>query len=371
MGAEILVFLGIQAAVFTALFFALKGSADAPLEPNAPPEKPKKVLAYGDEVLARAAERHGLRQQLDVATGKVGELGVTLRAVPHAAVERVGLSFTGEAVFERGLGLEVEVRPHGGDTSDFAEAFEVEALHPDQAKALLGGELGDAFVDAKRRGWSPSLDDSRLAIEVPGQQPADEVDQAFVWLVETARAVLGARRALPRPALEQGVQDAFRAVAEQRGGRVDVGKNELLIETELGTLRAWLERRGKKAFRTVIGIELERSVPADLHLGLERDRSSLARWREPDLSVGQAEIDDTFVVRGESQEAVRAVLGEAARTKLLALVERVDGFELEPARMRLSKDNPLNDAAELLALVDHALAALGALCPSAPRSAYR
>lgn len=380
MGPEVVVLVLLPIGFIAALWIAAKSGAVAPLEPVAPPEKPEVVYAFGDRVLLDAARRHGLRHELDAASGRVEGMTVTLRAVPHAAVEVERLKFAGEAVFPNELDLDLEVRPRDPAVDDpgpmkiseeVDSSFCVDALHEDQARTLLDSELGAALLDAYRSQWSPSLDDKALRIQVPGAQSEALLAEAFAWLLDTGRLVVRARRALPRSELEQAVQEVFRIVAEKNGGRVDVEHNELLIETDFGALRGSLERAGGREFRTVLLVDLEHAPAGGLHLGLESTRSALARWRQPDVLLGDDEFDATFVVKADDEDSARAVLDAPARAALLALAKRVDQFELEPERLFVATEQPIKDAAVLGSVLDAALNGLGTICPKVKRSPYR
>lgn len=363
-----------------ALVVAALKSGVAPMQPSPPRERPKKILAWGDQVLLAAAQMHGLRHSLDVAQGRVDGLRVTLEAKPHAAAERRELRFLGGAVFPRPLGLELSVERAGalslgGDFVPISDAFDMEfrasALHEDQAQKLLSGELGEALLYAERKGWEPRLDDEGLRVQVQGALSTETIQEGFDWLIQTARLVLETRAKLPLPELEQRVLDAFRSLAEARGGNVDQASRELVMESEHGEVRASLEHTKGKVWRTRLVVQLSRPLPADLHLGLESERSALERWRRPDVQLGDQAFDAAFVVKGESDEAVRAVLTETARERLLALKGQVQVLELEPTGLLVAKDEALDSPEPLASMLDAALGALDVLNPTATRSAYR
>jgi hypothetical protein len=379
VGSELLVALvGVPVAFIGFFIYAFSKSKVAPMLDNPPRMKPQKVYAFGDQVLMAAAERHGLRHDLDIAQGKVDGVRFDFKADPHAAAERTDLKFTGRARFPKPLGLDLEVQRSGllrGDGIAISDAFDIEfsvdALHADQAQKLLAGKLGDALLYGKRKGWSPELDDRGMSMSVPGRGDVETLAEAFDWFVETAREVLSVRAGLPRPELEQRVLDAFAKEAETRGGRVDRRTAELEIPSDVGELRASMEHEKGKHFRTTLTLTFARAVPAELHLSLERDRSAVERWRKSDVQVGDADFDATFVVGGEHEAGVREALTDDAREKLLAVAKEVATFELDPVAFGTSQARAVDDPDELHAWITAMLAAAEALCPRAEKSAYR
>jgi hypothetical protein len=380
VGPELaLFFLAIPTALGVVLWLAARKGNMAPLEPNPPRERPKKVYAWGDQVLLAAAERHGLKHSLDIAKGLVGDLRIVLEASPHAAAPRNELSFPGEARFRRPLGLELELvglrALQAGERVEISEeldmTFRVKALHPDQAKKLLAGDVGEALLYAARKGWAPRLDDRGLSFEVPGRASEETLAEAFAWLVDTARAILSARAVLPRPELEQRVLEAFAREADVRGGRVDQSSGELQLSLDAGEIRAFAQHSRDEGWRTTLSVELRHPIGAELHLGLEAERSAIQRWRKKDVQVGDAAFDAALVIAGESDEAVRELLGASARKALLALVSGVHHFELEPTELTSARNEAVHDAKALHEWVDATLAVVDALTPQTQRSAYR
>ena len=133
----LLAYVGIMGAV---LFYAARGSANAPLLPNPPRERHRRAYTLGDQVLAKASEQLGLKHDVDVASGRVGDLRVELAAVPEGTNP---VTFTGVARFPRSLGLELSVKLRGvlggraGKaivSDDFDHVFKVDAVHEDQAR---------------------------------------------------------------------------------------------------------------------------------------------------------------------------------------------------------------------------------------------
>jgi len=381
MGPEVvtvLAMIGVPVALISLLVYSVAKGKVPPMGDAPPREKPKKVYAFGDQVLMAAAERHGLGHDLDIARGQVDRIRFELKADPHAAAERNDLKFTGRARFPKPLGLDLEVRRSGllrGAGVPISDAFDMEfnadALHPDQAQKLLAGDLGEALLYAKRKGWSPELDDRGMSMSVPGRTDIGTLAEAFDWFIETACEVLKVRATLPRPELEQRVLGAFAKEAETRGGRVDRRTAELEIPSDVGEIRAAMEHEKGKHFRTTLTLTFARAVPAELHLSLERDRNAVERWRKSDVQVGDSDFDSTFVVGGENEEGVREALTDDARAKLLALAKQVASFELDPVAFATSRASAVDDPDELHDWVSAMLAAAEALCPRAEKSAYR
>lgn len=357
------------------LWYAARSTVDAPIEPNPPRERPKRVYTLGDKVLAATAKRHGLRHDVDFVRGRAGELRIEIVAVPDGTnPER----FEGMAYFPRSLGLELSVEQRGsvggrGSTTIVSDAFDhdfaVDALHADQARALLSGSVSEAFHRAMNRSFRPKLDDEALEITVSARLGAERCAEAMTWLIDTAREILAARASLPRPALEQRVLDAFELLAQDLGGRV--AGDVLSLTLEEGELSAYVDRVREKVFRTRVRLELSRPLAVNLQLGLETERSRFARFKQADIELGDARFDDTFVVFGDPEDEVKSALGEAVRSKLLLLEEKVDALTLTPTELRVSVEAAVSDRGELGELVDLMRAVAASFAPKKGQGAYR
>ena len=364
--------VGTAAAV---LWYAMLAGTEAPLLPNPPRERSKRVYTLGDEVLAGAAEQLGIKHAVDVASGRVGELRVELAAQPDGTSP---MTFSGIARFPRALGLELSVTRRGvlggraGKaivSDDFDHVFRVDAVHEDQARELLSGEAGELLMTGDSRGLRLSLDDDTLEVSVDAAAGVERCTQALVWLGETGQAILAERARLKRPELEQKVMDVFGELAQSLGGRVEV--DELRLELEEGELTVHVDHVSGKRFRTQFRLVFERPLPFDLHLGLESERSRIERFRKRDIQLGDPAFDAAFVVMGDPEDEVKAALGEAPRQCLLGLAQAVDGFVLSPTEIEIAVDRALSDRDELGTLVDTLRDVARALAPSKAAGAYR
>lgn len=368
----LLAFLGIMTGVLVA---AAKAGANAPIEPNPPRERPKRVYAPGDRVLAKVAEEHGLRHDVDVASGRVGDLSLEIAAVPDGTAPT---RFTGVARFRRSLGLELVVEQRGsfggrsGDTvvsKDFDHDFAVDALHLDQARALLEGPVAQAFTRAANRSLRVALDDESLSVAVDAGLGPERGIEAMSWLVTTARAIEEARARVKRPAMEQGMVDAFTSLAQGLGGNLH--GDELRLDLEEGELGAHVDRVSGKEFRTTLRLSFEKPLALDLRLGLESQRSRFERFRYKDIQLGDELFDEVFVVLGEPEEDVAAALDEPLRELLLTLHEGVDALLLSPTEIEVAVNRALADRDELETLVGSMREVARKLAPKRREGAYR
>ncbi|MFO0569369.1 MAG: hypothetical protein U0263_27165 [Polyangiaceae bacterium] len=367
----ILIYVGVIGAI---LYGVTKKSANAPIEKNPPREKVQRAFTIGDRVLDRVAGQFGLRHDVDMASGTVNGIQVAMSAEPSGTGPT---SFSGAARFARSLGLELAVTHRGalgGRSGDpvvseaFDHEFEVEALHHDQAAALLAGELEERFLRAVARGARIELDDRELRLTMDASLGVDRAIELLTWLVETAGEIGAARTRLPRPELEQRLLEAFNSLAGNLGGTVDDGELSLVLEE--GKLRAHVEQQGKN-FGTRIVLELARPLTLDLRLGLESDRSRFARWQKRDVTVGDAKFDDTFVVFGEPEDEVRSTLDRALREDLLALASDAESFAMSPTDLDVSVDHPLDEPSELGEWIERIRSVARHFVPQRSGGAYR
>jgi hypothetical protein len=368
----LLAYVGVLTGILWAV--ARKG-VNAPLEPNPPRERVKRVYTLGDQVLARVAEQHGLKHDVDVASGRVGELRVEIAATPDGTSP---MTFDAVARFPRSLGLELSVKQRGsfggrsGEavvSDDFDHDFKVDALHADQARELLGAAVGEALRKGVSRGFRVELDDRELVLSVSANLGTERAVEAMSWLVQTAQAILEARARLARPALEQRVLDAFGSLARSLGGSVD--GDVLRLDLEEGELSAHVDRVSGKRFRTELCLTFAKPLTLDLRLGLESERSRFARFRHKDIQLGQPSFDEVFVVMGEPEEEVKAALDEPLRAELLALHQNVDALSLTPTEIEVAVDEALADRDALGDLVEAMTGVAQRLAPRKKQRAYR
>ncbi|MBI3204993.1 MAG: hypothetical protein HYZ29_25880 [Myxococcales bacterium] len=368
----ILAYVGIMGTV---LWFAARKSANAPLEPNPPRERVARVYTLGDQVLTRVAQAHGLKHDVDVVTGRVGDLRVEIAVEPDGTQP---VTFNGVVRFPRSLGLDLRLRHRGAlnayggvpvVSDDFDHVFQVEALHADQARGLLSAEAGAQLMTGASRGYYLKLDDDGLSLSVDAARGVDRSATALTWLIETAQAIVLARAGLRRPELEQRVHDSFTALAQGLGGRVE--GDELHLDLEEGELVSFVDHVTGKQFRTRLTLVFDKPLPVDLRLGLESEQSFFARFKHKDLQLGDDRFDRTFVVFGEPEDEVKGVIDAELRRTLVELSASVDSFTLTPTELELGVNSALSDRDALGNLVDAMRNVARALCPRRGQGAYR
>jgi hypothetical protein len=368
----ILAYIGIFGGL---LWAASRKSASAPIEPNPPRSRPARAYTEGDRVLAAVAERHGLKHHIDEVTGRVGDVRFRLAAVPTGTLPE---EYSGRGRFVRSLGLDLSVvrrRGLGGRASDvvvsgdFDHEYRVDARHEDQARELLGGELGEALLKGASRGFGVSLDDDALEIAVNARRGVEACTEALSWLVVTSQAVVVARAGLKRPALEQRFLDSFAELAQSYAGKIR--EDVLSLELESGELTLHVDHVSGKRFQTQLSLSFARPLAVDLRLGLEAERTRFERFRRRDVQTGHARFDEIFLVLGEPEEDVVSLLGEDVRQRLLELHELVDGITVTPTELDVRVDEAVADRETLGELVAKVDAVAQALCPRRAQGAYR
>lgn len=377
MGPELVGILAAAAGVIGLLWSYSRKSAQAPLDEVAPPLKiprPKQEsFSRGDRLLDAVAARHGLRRDIDSVRGRVDGLRVEISAFPHGAAEETVLQIHGRARFDGPLDLELRVNPRSGagvDESRFTELFRVHALHDDQAEALFRPELAARFAAGQRAGLAPVLTDEELTISVSGRQSEQSVVNASVWMVETALEVERARARLPRPQLEQRVESAFRSLADAHAGELDLARGTFRAPLEQGELRGSVTVHGRDA-KAILELSFRHPLPVELRLGLEPSRGFVGRFRHTDIQLGDPPFDDAFLVKGDPESEVQALLAEPVRAALLGLRELVRDLTVESDSLRVTLDVSGTDADQLRDVVERMRRVANALLPESERSAYR
>jgi hypothetical protein len=236
------------------------------------------------------------------------------------------------------MGLEVALKAVRTPWTSFDEqnvrnAFTVSALHEDQAGQLLDGWILRELVRARSSGFAPSVNDYSVTMRVSTGFQSQLLTQAIERTARLAEGLVRARVRIPPSALERTVERAFEPVARRFGGRLDRLNLALHVEDEAGKLSVFVEHVRGSAWQTVFELQLERRLGRGLRLADTRASSLWSRWLGPDIRVGDEAFDSAFVVRGESEEAVRAVLTAEMRAALLALRGKVEGLVVDDGRI--------------------------------------
>jgi len=163
----------------------------------------------------------------------------------------------------------------------------------------------------------------------------------------------------------------FRTLAMRHGGRVIDG-------TLLGWPRLEIQhgRRSVALFPVSGGkyspdrtfVEIDAGLPADLRLIVQVRRmvAGLARDRYlPEIPVGNPTFDGAFIVQGEPEDLVRAILAAEAQTRLLRLRKRNPAVRLNDDRLSLSVDRIPREPAAFEELIAAAVSLTDGL-PASP-----
>ena len=219
------------------------------------------------------------------------------------------------------------------DELSLRDAFTVSALHEDQVDQLLDGWILRELLRARSSGFSPSLNDYSVSMNVSTGFQSQLLTQAIERTARLAEGLVHARVGIPPSAVERTVERAFEPVARRFGGHLDRLNLALRMEDEAGKLSIFVEHVRGSTWQTVFELRLERTLARGVQIA-DTDASSLwSRFIGPDIRIGDDAFDRAFVVRGEREEAVRAALTRELRSALLALRGRVEGLAVDDGKV--------------------------------------
>jgi len=234
--------------------------------------------------------------------------------------------FEVRAFFGADLGMGLSVKPIFRAQDEpapnlgwqFHDSLQVESWDRDQGIELLRPMVSTLLRLRQRYGiW---VDDRSLLLRAaPGATAAELVE-----LAREADALAGslvARRALiPSSVRERRTRKLLDQLAERLGGEREGAAVE--TETDTGHLELRFEHAPPGTGCLELALDLDPPLPVTLSLMDEASRSKWDRWRHPDIQLSDAEFDRRFIVRGEPEEEVRAVLTQPVRRALLDLQRR-------------------------------------------------
>jgi hypothetical protein len=234
--------------------------------------------------------------------------------------------FEVEALFGADLGMGLSVKPTFRAQDEpapnlgwqFHDTLHVESWARDQAIELLR-PLVSTLLRLRER-YDVLADDQSLRLRARADATAAEL----VELAGEADALAGslvARRALiPSSFRERRARSLLDRLAERLGGERAGAAVE--TETDAGHLELRFEHAPPGMGCLELALDFDPPLPVTLSLTEEAARSNWDRLRHPDIQLSDAEFDRTFIVRGEPEGEVRAILTEPARRALLELQRR-------------------------------------------------
>lgn len=230
---------------------------------------------------------------------------------------RLGLSIAADNALSRFVqwvrsDRDIEVGEPG-----FDKAFRVAARDAMATRSLLNGAVAAELVRARARHTIVTVNDDELCITENGWTTAPAtVASAFEVVGRAATEILASRRGLVLPWEMQLRERWARALAP-----MGLAFDPIRLDAR-GVVRGLfvtVEVDGGDALATVVKV----AAPAPFATGLRifrQEQGVVARWfRGQDILVGDTAFDDAFVVKGEDESEVRAVLGGLAARRLLQL----------------------------------------------------
>jgi len=207
--------------------------------------------------------------------------------------------------------------------------------------------ISDRSVTVKINGWTHDLSVCRAAFEA----------------VARVATVMQTQRAATVASWEPALHYAWSAVATAWGLRFDPK-----LATMNGTVRS-LDLHARTDYeqnrlQTSVEITLPSIVPASFCLARQDGDGVIARmFRGQDIVVGHPVFDAMFVVKGQPEAHVRALLTPKACGWLIAAYTQLSGVELANRSFRVAAPSAILDARGLQSFLDLCFSAAESLVP--------
>lgn len=253
----------------------------------------------------------------------------------------------------------------------FAAAYPNEALAVLRRSVAWPNDVVDHLVAASERWDEVTITDTSVELQIAlTGDPA-----AIAPLLDAAAALatlLASRRPnLPRNAAESTVLEALRGFGAST--RLTFDADTMAVRGHLGTVAAELRTECEEGrFFTVLTLAPAR--PMDLGLRVTRQGTFqfiATFFGSRDVTVGDAEIDDTFEIKGRDEAAVRAFFGaQPEGGRALAALAKVAGVRLSDVGISVDWRSVLGEA-DLTALAARVPSLVALLDPAASNAPYR
>lgn len=190
-----------------------------------------------------------------------------------------------------------------------------------------------------------------------------------------ARAVSARAAALPPRASDDPLRDEWSRAASARGLAFDPRRFQISGAIRGIELEALVET-GHGGLATSVRVKLRRALGCGLSLrrAFETEQPGVLNfvWKIPgNVTIGDRAFDRAFVVDALSRDAAREALSRPGVSSALVALHDVALQVLVHDEEVFAADDGCRGAAELLALLDRAVAAADALSPSLGAGAYR
>ncbi len=254
----------------------------------------------------------------------------------------------------------------------FDERFKIKGVDADHVRRLVSGPVGTEMLRAA--GVHPSLWISDIYVTTEYSGYERDLGKARVALETVGRLaeVLLAQRAREIAPWEPPMRAAWQAVSAGWRLRFDAPRARMEGEAHGLPIRAGISFENGR-FVTSARFTLPRPPPCEISLAPQDGDGFFSKlFRGQDIKVGDPAFDAAFVVKGEPEEVVRAVLTPVARQRLLAARSRAGAVQLDKGALTLSVPDLLISPDHLDDLLKHGFEAAEALSPgSSGASPYR
>jgi hypothetical protein len=220
---------------------------------------------------------------------------------------------------------------------------------------LIDRELERALLAVNLSGYRPRLNHRQVqmsagALDGPGAEKLLREATQLAALIEVRRS------AIDDPREERAIVAALSSAEKAWHARLDRDRLRFELESVLGKLTLQIEHPSYGKWRTDIQLALETALPCEVSIAPVR--RFYETWFRPDIQTGDARFDRRFTIRGQPEERVRAILGEASRRALERVVELTGDVLVTQSSITSALPFALAEAARASAIVE-AMQALG------------
>lgn len=253
-----------------------------------------------------------------------------------------------------------------GDT-ELDRCYQGEASQREIARAVLTDPTVRALLLEHAKTWAKLwVSDRYVTIELPSyERRLRYVKPALAAVGAIGEAVLRARAAIRTPA-EEAQRAAWAQVASGwgldlsgDGARMQGAVRGTALDVRLSPDGWGMEIAVRLQTPPPCELRLRRQAPEDKPFG---DGLIHQVFGFQDIVVGDPAFDARFIVQGEPEDAVRALLRPEARAVLLEVLDRFPGMKLEDGRL-VVLEKALDDPRELDQVLKLCFAAAEALSP--------
>lgn len=279
---------------------------------------------------------------------------------------RLGLSIAADDALSRFIKWVSSNRDIELGDAQFDKGFHVAAREGSAARSLLSGAVATELVRARARHAIVTVNDDEVCVTERGWVVAPAtVASAFEVVGRSASAIMASRRGLVLP-WEIQLRERWAAALSSLGLSFDPVR--LDARGVIDGMFVTVEVDGGASLATVVTV----AAPAPFARGLRvfrQEQGAVARWfRGQDIVVGDPSFDDAFVVKGEDEAEVRAVLAGDAASRL-AQLSHGGVVTLENNTLTVRSDKLETELVG--AMVEACVGAATAMVARSPSAAYR